>query len=62
MCGASVEVPEKAKVGSIVFCEQCDAELEVITLQPLELDWPLDDFEDDDYDDDFDDDDYDYDD
>lgn len=64
MCSASVSVPSKVKQGDIVFCEACDAELEVVNLKPLELDWPLDgeefEFAYEDYGDD--DDDYDYDD
>ena len=69
MCGAIVKVPSDSKLGDMVYCDQCDAELEVINLKPLELDWPLDDYEEEyDYDDedgyydddeDYDDDDYD---
>jgi len=66
MCGAGVSVAANVKQGDIVFCDACDAELEVVNVKPLELDWPLDDFDydEDDYDDydddeDFDDDDYD---
>lgn len=65
MCGASVGVPSNVKEGDQVFCDSCDAELEVVSVKPLELDWPLDDYDyDDDYDeyDDDDDDDDDYDD
>ena len=59
MCGASVGVPTKVKEGDQVFCDACDAELEVVSVKPLELDWPLDDIEDEyeDHDDDDDDDD-----
>jgi len=61
MCGAKVSVASNAKEGDIVFCDACDAELEVVSIKPLELDWPLDDSDEDaDYDyDDYDDDDYD---
>lgn len=62
MCGAKVSVPTNAKEGDIVYCDACDAELEVVSLKPLELDWPLDDYDEDedyDYDDYDDDDDYD---
>ena len=66
MCGATVSVPTNAKQGDLVNCGGCDAELEIVNVKPLELDWPLDDYEyDEDYDDydddddDFDDDDYD---
>ena len=66
MCGATVQVSDKRKLGDIVVCDQCDAELEIVSLKPIELDWPLDDYEeDDDWDDDdedgYDDDDDDYD-
>lgn len=46
MCGAALEAPSNAKVGDLVYCDQCDAELEIVSLKPLELDWPLDDYED----------------
>lgn len=59
MCGASITVASNVKEGSMVICDSCDAELEVVSVRPLELDWPLDDMDyDDDYDD-YDDDDYD---
>lgn len=50
MCGAAITAPNNAQVGDLVYCDQCDAELEIVTLKPLVLDWPLDDYED--YDDD----------
>ena len=62
MCGVSVAVPTNARIGQIVYCDSCDAELEVVNVKPLELDWPLDDYE---YDEDienYDDEDFDYDD
>ncbi len=52
MCGANVSVASNAKEGDLVYCDACDAELEIVSLKPLELDWPLDDyeeFEEDDY-------------
>ena len=61
MCGETVRLKSTAKKGDIVFCEKCDAELEIVNLNPVELDWPLDDYNDEDfYDDDdyFEDDDY----
>ena len=45
MCGAGVNVPTNAKEGDLVFCDACDAELEIVNLKPLELDWPLDDYD-----------------
>ncbi|MCW5875912.1 MAG: hypothetical protein KIS85_03430 [Anaerolineales bacterium] len=41
------------KIGARVQCQSCEAELEVVWLSPLELDWPVDDYEDE-YDDEFD--------
>ena len=43
LCGAHVLVESKAYLGKVLFCPECDAELEVINLSPLELDIPLDD-------------------
>lgn len=50
MCAAAVPLPEKVAVGSLVYCPECDAELEVLNLNPVELDWPLEDFEDEQFD------------
>lgn len=36
-CEQSVSVPADAIEGEIVACAACDAELEVLGLQPLEL-------------------------
>ena len=36
-CEAQVEVPGDAVEGEIVACDTCSAELEVITLEPMEL-------------------------
>lgn len=47
MCGGSVKISSTAKKGSLVYCDSCDAELEIVSLKPLELDWPLEDYEDD---------------
>lgn len=59
-CKEVVELKKTAKVGDLVVCKACDTELEIVSLKPVELDWPLDDFEDDDFDyDDDDDDDFD---
>jgi lysine biosynthesis protein LysW len=66
-CKEAVELKKTAKEGDLVVCKACDTELEIVSLKPVELDWPLDDYEDedgdyayeyddDDYDDDWDDD------
>jgi lysine biosynthesis protein LysW len=60
-CGSAIPFTNKPKTGSLVNCTSCGTELQVVWLDPLELDWPFiddyDDFEDDDdfYDDDDDD-------
>jgi alpha-aminoadipate carrier protein LysW len=57
-CGAEISFREDPKMGQLVKCKRCNAELEVVWLDPVELDWP---FVDDDDDDEEDDDDYYYD-
>ena len=52
MCSAVIQAPANSAIGDLVYCDQCDAELEIVSLKPLELDWPLDDYEDVDEDDD----------
>jgi hypothetical protein len=48
-CEAPVQLGERPKVGQRVTCRGCGAELEVIEVSPLELDWaydgPIDDWE-----------------
>ena len=52
-CGSDIKFSAEPKMGLLVTCPSCDAELEIVWLDPLELDWPFDesDFDDDDYDD-----------
>jgi alpha-aminoadipate carrier protein LysW len=50
-CGEQVSVKGTAKIGMTVTCKSCDTELEVVWLDPLELDWPM---EEDDADEDMD--------
>jgi lysine biosynthesis protein LysW len=55
-CGESVNVGARPKMGQRVVCQACDTDLEVVWLDPVELDWPFD-VEDDEeyfYDDDYD--------
>jgi alpha-aminoadipate carrier protein LysW len=40
-CGARVALSKSARISAIVFCDECDAELEVLSLNPVELDSPL---------------------
>ena len=62
-CDEEVIFATKPRLGQIVYCQACDARLEVVEVDPLELDWALgaddeellDDDEDDEYWDDDDD-------
>jgi lysine biosynthesis protein LysW len=40
-CDAAVTV-DKPRVGAMVRCRECDMELEVISINPFEVDFPLD--------------------
>jgi lysine biosynthesis protein LysW len=40
-CGADIRV-KKPREGSKITCPDCDAELEVISTDPFEVDFPLD--------------------
>ena len=44
-CGEVVKVASSARIGSEVSCASCNTKLEVVWLDPIELDWPLDDEE-----------------
>lgn len=56
-CDADIHVDEDMDKGDIVECDECEVRLEVVGLDPIELDVAPDD-DDDDVDDDVDDDDY----
>lgn len=53
LCRENVHISPKFKVGDRVICTGCDAQLEIVSLVPLELDWPYDsydyNYQDDDY-------------
>jgi len=51
-CSGTVKLEENITVGDRVICVECSVELEVLSLHPLELDYPLEDDWDDDWDDD----------
>ncbi|MFH1636492.1 MAG: hypothetical protein ABIG63_21125 [Chloroflexota bacterium] len=51
-CEEKITFQIEPKMGQLVTCPKCDAQLEVVWLDPIELDWP---FDDDEYDDDDDD-------
>ena len=44
-CGDDVYVGRDPKIGSYIYCNNCDAEFQIIDLDPVLIDWP----EDDDY-------------
>ena len=46
-CGARITVPSPVRIGQQVLCPNCDAELEVIDTNPVELDWVYEDEEND---------------
>lgn len=46
-CNATVTVKGTPKIGVHVTCKSCDTELEIVWLDPLELDWPMDEYEED---------------
>jgi lysine biosynthesis protein LysW len=51
-CEADIHVDEDMDKGDVVACDECEASLEVVGLDPIELDLVSEDEEDDDYDDD----------
>jgi lysine biosynthesis protein LysW len=58
-CDEDIQIAGRARLGQTIICNRCGARLEVIAVNPLELDWAFDESEDleEDYDD-FDDFDY----
>ena len=46
-CRSSISVGAQPKLGKLVTCSECGTELEIIWMNPVELDFPL---EEDDYD------------
>jgi lysine biosynthesis protein LysW len=44
-CGADVSIFTKPKMGQRVKCNSCESDLEVIWLEPVELDWLLEDYD-----------------
>jgi alpha-aminoadipate/glutamate carrier protein LysW len=41
-CGQQVEAGVKPKMGQWLMCPHCNADLEVVSVNPLELDWASD--------------------
>ena len=48
-CGKNVQVGSQPTMGRLVKCKECGSELEIVWLDPVELDWPLDEEEMEDY-------------
>ena len=50
-CGQKIVLGPKPRKGQLISCPHCNADLEIVGINPLELDWALysddDDFEDD---------------
>jgi lysine biosynthesis protein LysW len=44
-CGAKVILGLKPRLGQRFLCKECKTEVEVVWLDPIELDWPYDDDE-----------------
>jgi alpha-aminoadipate carrier protein LysW len=44
-CGSRIGVKSPVRIGQQVVCPNCDAELEVIDTDPVELDWVYEDEE-----------------
>jgi len=36
-CSTKIDVAEGSKAGEVLYCTQCDAELEIISLDPVQL-------------------------
>ena len=56
-CGEWVRLPDHPKIGQKITCLECEADLEVIEVNPVELDWVYmeDELDDEDWDDEDDD-------
>lgn len=61
-CGAKIRFQSQPYLGDNIVCPECSEKLEVVGLNPLELDWLYMDYEEEDWDDDDDDDSDDFDD
>ena len=49
-CGHQIPIQGSTPMGTKITCPECQAELELVWLEPIELDWPFEDFDDDDED------------
>lgn len=41
LCKSNINIRHRTWVGENIRCPSCEAELEVVFLNPLELDWPI---------------------
>ena len=46
-CGSNIRFHNPLKLDQIVVCPECDEELQVVELNPLQLDWANDEVDDD---------------
>ena len=46
-CGEEITVGTQPRIGQQVVCNYCGSTLEVVWLDPLELDWPMMEYEED---------------
>lgn len=42
LCDATIALPRNLLVGSMLFCPRCDCLLQIVSLDPPEIDFPLD--------------------
>jgi transcription elongation factor Elf1 len=57
LCSENIDVSDNPKISKFITCKNCESIFEIITLDPVMIDWPY--YDDEGFDDDFDDD-YDY--
>jgi alpha-aminoadipate carrier protein LysW len=39
-CDQNIFLRRNPKLGDIVYCDNCEADLEVVNINPIELEWP----------------------
>jgi uncharacterized paraquat-inducible protein A len=42
LCDANIPIPRNLLVGSMLFCPRCDCLLQIVSLEPPEVDFPFD--------------------
>jgi alpha-aminoadipate carrier protein LysW len=47
-CDEEIELSGRLQLGQMVLCDSCGARLEIVSVNPLEVDWAYEDDEDDD--------------